>query len=278
MTVNSISGGKTSAYISARYSADLEIFALVRTSDPSCLYPDRGIRQEVEDRLQMPFIGTLEDDTIIETIFDLEQYIGREIKWVSGETFDDVISNKGGYLPNKVARYCTTYLQTFPIAGYLHEHRLNPVTMRFGFRANEMNRARTMDSKRNENGVVEVKIPVGRHDNGNIKWETVEYQKPEYPLIEDVIYRDTIEEYWNGKPVKFAKHNNCVGCWWRPGVMLNTLNKKHPNKMEWFAKQEEQTGNRFKTETTYRKIIERKLQIQLFEDDFNECDSGYCGI
>lgn len=278
ITVNSLSGGKTSSYIAANYDADLNIFALVRTSDKSCLYPDRGIRQEVEDRIGKPFIGTLEDDTIIETMLDLEEYIGKPITWVSGDTFDDMIDAKGGYLPNKVARYCTTYLKTFPIASYLYENNLSPVRMNFGYRANEGRRAKVMDSKKNANGNVEVKIPVGRHDNGNIKWETVEYQSPRYPLIKDNVYRDQIEEYWNGKPVRFAAHNNCVGCWWRPEIMLNTMSKYHPEKMEWFARQEERTGNRFKTDTTYRKIIETKLQLNLFETDFNECDSGYCGI
>ena len=45
-TVNSISGGKTSAYIAANYPADYNVFSLVRTKDKSCLFPDKKIRQE----------------------------------------------------------------------------------------------------------------------------------------------------------------------------------------------------------------------------------------
>ena len=33
ITVNSISGGKTSAYIAANYKADYNVFSLVRTDD-----------------------------------------------------------------------------------------------------------------------------------------------------------------------------------------------------------------------------------------------------
>ena len=44
-TVNSISGGKTSAYIAANYPADYNVFALVRTDDKSCMYPDAKVRQ-----------------------------------------------------------------------------------------------------------------------------------------------------------------------------------------------------------------------------------------
>ena len=37
-TINSISGGKTSAYLMANYKADFNVFSLVRTNDPDCRY------------------------------------------------------------------------------------------------------------------------------------------------------------------------------------------------------------------------------------------------
>lgn len=277
-TVNSLSGGRTSSYIAANFPADLDIFSLVRIEDNDCAFKDRKVAQMVEDRIGKPFIATAEDDMIIYTMLDLEQYIGREITWVSGETFEQIIRDRGNYLPNKMARFCTTELKTIPIAQYLYHNNLNPVKMRFGYRSNEQKRVKSMNEKKNEGGFVDVKIPIGFHKNGNKKWKTIDYQEPEYPLVELGIYKDNIEEYWVGKPVRFAKHNNCVGCWWRNPIFLNHLSKKHPKKMEWFAKKEEETGNRFKTETTYRKIIEWKMQMQLFDDDFNDCDSGYCGI
>lgn len=277
-TITSVSGGKTSAYLAANYPTDYNIFALVRTNDKRCIYPDKKLRQIVEDKIQKPFIGTLEDDSIIHTILDLEQFIGRDITWVSGDTFDDIIKKKGNYLPNKMARYCTTELKTIPIAQYLYHKDMNPIIMQFGYRANEQKRAKSMTSNINGKGFVEVKIPVGKHKNGNNKWETIDYQKPIFPLIEDGIYRDNIHEYWLNKPVRFAKFNNCVGCWWRNEIMLNHQAKNHPNKMEWFARKEDETGNRFKTEITYRKIIQHNFQIELFDEDFNDCDSGYCGL
>ena len=45
ISVNSVSGGKTSAYVMANYPADYNIFALVRTDDKNCLFPDKKIRQ-----------------------------------------------------------------------------------------------------------------------------------------------------------------------------------------------------------------------------------------
>ena len=102
-TVNSLSGGKTSSYIAANYPADYNVFALVRTNDKSCLYPDKILRQIVSDKIGTEFIGTLEDDVIIHTMLDLEQYIGKKIDWVTGKPFDEVIFDKGKgkqiYLP-----------------------------------------------------------------------------------------------------------------------------------------------------------------------------------
>lgn len=52
-TVNSLSGGKTSSYIAANYPADYNVFALVRTNDKKCLFPDAKIRQIVSDKMEL---------------------------------------------------------------------------------------------------------------------------------------------------------------------------------------------------------------------------------
>ena len=111
-TVTSISGGKTSAYLAANYPADYLVFSLVRTSDKRVQFKDRKTAQIVEDRIQADFVGTLEDDTIIYTILDLEQYLGRSIDWVTGITFDQIVSKK--MLPTQRKRFCTTKLKIKP--------------------------------------------------------------------------------------------------------------------------------------------------------------------
>lgn len=283
ITVNSLSGGKTSSYIAANYSADFDVFALVRIEDEKCKFPDAKIRQEVEDRIQAPFIATAEDDMIIYTILDLEQYIGRKITWLTGKTFEDTVKsykmkNGGYYLPNKVTRYCTTDMKTKPIAEWRHNNISEDVEMRFGYRANEVGRANRMMEKVNSNGMTEVKIVVGKHDNGNNKWKTIEYCKPSFPLIEDNIYRDNIESYWKDEPVRFAYMNNCIGCWWRSPLLLKKMADKHPDKMQWFSDLEEEAGSTFRSDVKYSEIVKWKSQIELFDEEFNDCDSGYCGL
>jgi hypothetical protein len=112
--VNTLSGGKTSSYIAAKYPSDYNVFSLVRIEHEASKFRDKKIRKEVEDRIQAPFIATAEDDVIIYTMLDLEQYIGREITWVTGNTFDKVLDS-AGTLPDPLRRYCTTQMKLEPI-------------------------------------------------------------------------------------------------------------------------------------------------------------------
>lgn len=280
-TVNSLSGGKTSSYIAANYPADYDVFALVRTDDTNCQFPDKKLRQEVEDRIQKPFVGTLEDDVIIHTIFDLEQYIGREITWVSGKTFDEITQRKEKvYLPNKVQRFCTVEMKIEPMFYWWAENIGEPIETRIGFRANETRRANNMMERCDENGLSIFKATFEKHPDGRNKWVDVPYQKPSFPLISDNVYKDKVEKYWKDKPVRFAWMNNCVGCFHKNPVLLKKMFDKHPNKLEWFAKRERESinGASWRSDVMYDDIQKWRTQMELFDEEFSECDSGYCGL
>ena len=280
-TVNSLSGGKTSSYIAANYPADYDVFALVRTDDKNCLFPDKKIRQEVSDRIGTEFIGTLEDDTIIYTMLDLEQYIGRKITWVTGKTFDEITTRKDKvYLPNKVQRFCTVEMKIEPMFYWWAEHIGEPTEERIGFRANETRRANNMLERCNEDGLSVFKATFGQHPDGRNKWEEIAYRKPVFPLINDNIRKHQIEEYWKDKPVRFAWMNNCVGCFHKTPLLLRKMFDKHPNKLEWFSKRERDSinGASWRSDVLYDDVKKWNSQFELFDDDFNECDSGYCGL
>ena len=279
--VNSLSGGKTSSYIAANYPADYDVFSLVRIEDKNSLFPDKKIRQQVEDRIQAPFIGTAEDDMIIYTMLDLEQHIGRKITWVTGKTFDEITTRKDKvYLPNKVQRFCTVEMKIEPMFYWWAENVGEPIEMRIGFRANETRRAKNMIERCNEDGLSVFKATFEKHKDGRNKWQDVPYQKPSFPLIDANIYKDTIEEYWKDKQVRFAWMNNCVGCFHKSPMLLRKMWDKHPNKLEWFAKRERESINsaQWRTDISYDDIKKWNAQFELFDDDFNECDSGYCGL
>jgi hypothetical protein len=279
-TVNSISGGKTSAYIAKHFPADINIFSLVRIEDRDNLWmkgKDEKTRQLISDKLGTEFIGTAEMDEIIYTILDLEQYIGTEVTWITGKTFEEVIKLKGNYLPNKMVRFCTVEMKIKPIFNWLKENTDLPVEMRIGFRPNEIKRAEGVLAKADETGLEYFETVIGKKGSQN-KWGKVPYRYCKFPLIENNISKDTIYNYWNDKPVRFAYRNNCVGCVNRQPLMISHMASKDLDKVKWFEKQEIKTGNKFLSDVSFSQILNFGIQNTFFDDDFNECDSGFCGI
>lgn len=217
-------------------------------------------------------------------MLDLEQFLGRKITWITGPTFDEVIIQgvkKDGeaykYLPNVMQRFCTVEMKVNPIKRWCYENTELPVEMRLGFRANELSRAVKMIERRRDDGIEWDKFSISKNENGRNKWKELPYRLTRFPLIDDRIFKDKIESFWVGKPVRFAYMNNCVGCFHRNEILLKYMSDKEPTKFNWFAKQETDKA-RFKKEISYEAIKDHRLQFDLFDDDFNECDSGYCGL
>lgn len=279
--VNSLSGGKSSSYIAANYPADYNVFSLVRTDDKNCIYPDAKVRQIVSDKIGVEFIGTLEQDNIIEVMLDLEQFIGSKIIWLAPPTFDDVLKKLGGnVLPNLMHRQCTHYMKFVPIIEWWNKEIGETCDMRIGFRYGEEKRKQRIEDKLID-GYQWNKVVVGKSKSGRNKWESKKWRKLSFPLIDDRISSMDIHNFWNiNKQVRFKEgyYNNCVGCFHRNPLFLNKMAQEHPNKMQWFANQENHQKYWRSKKEMYQDIIKYKPQFELNFDDFNECDSGYCGL
>ena len=76
--------------------------------------------------------------------------------------------------------------------------------------------------------------------------------------------------------------NNCVGCFLKHPLLIKKKLEKFPNKLEWFASKEKikhENDVWYKDKKlSYSDIKKWNIQKELFEDDFGECDSGYCGL
>ena len=80
--------------------------------------------------------------------------------------------------------------------------------------------------------------------------------------------------------------NNCVGCFHRSTILLKHMSNNHSNKFDWFIDMENKAIESFNLSAswkngqgpTYQQIKNSLTQMSLFNDDFNECDSGYCGL
>jgi hypothetical protein len=259
-TVCSVSGGQSSAYIAANYNPDILLFALVTINDAKCTPNDKKLVQMVSDKIGREFIATAEDDTILETMFDLEQYTGKTVNWVVGKPFDNLEKNS---LPNIMWRHCTREMKLRPMFKFWKSQIGEPVKMQIGFRSGEERRAKKMLERCDENGLIAF---------GKKPW-----QKPIFPMIDDGIKRDKVVEFWRGKNVRFAPQNNCVGCFHRNPLVLRKMFDLHPQKMEWFAEMETTKNARWKSEISYKQIKKHRLQHEIDFDDFG-CDTGHCGV
>jgi len=260
-TVTSISGGQSSAYIAVNYPTEYNVFALVTVMDKACAPKDKQLVNIVSDKIGKEFIGTVEDDIIIYTILDLEQKLGRSIDWVTGKPFEKLRKTT---VPNIMWRYCTELMKIQPMFKWWKANFTEPIQMNIGFRAGEDKRAKNMLDRCN--------------DEGLRAYNKVYWQKPRFPMIEDNIHRDKVVNFWKGKEVRFADMNNCVGCFHRNPLVLRKMFELHPNKMEWFIKEEERKQARFKSEITYKQIKKHKPQHEINFNELSDCDSGYCGL
>lgn len=289
-TVNSVSGGQTSAYMMKHFPADYNVFSLVRINAPAAAPKDPWIKKYVESKIDEEFVATAEDDVIFYTLADLEQFTGQLITWVKAPSFDDVISRKG-IIPNMYKRFCTAEMKVQPIAQWCVDNFDEPVEMRLGFRKNEEKRVERAKAAHDEDGLRAERLPVGKHKNGNTKWHTFQYGFNTFPLHDNGVFKDQIVQYWQDKPVRFAERNNCVGCFWRNPMLLNLMSKQFPEKFAWFEAQEERartaisksgkvkSWNTFRKDGLYQDFRQHKTQLTMDDlDGFMDCDSGYCGL
>ncbi len=267
-TINSLSGGKTSSYMAAHYESDYNIFALVTIEDINAMPKDKSLVKKVSDKIGKDFIATAEDDKTLIVILELEQYIGKEIVWVVGDTFEKVnrriTGGKG--LPNQMWRYCTTELKMRPIFDWWFANINEKVEMNIGIRYDEMERAEKI--KNNFKGIV------GKRKTRN-KWEEIEWRKATFPLIENKIIHPRVIEWSKKTNLIFPEDSNCVGCFWKSINQLRKNWETNESKMSWFANQEDAT-KKWKKEMNYKQILNVGLQMDF---DFGEgagCNAGFC--
>jgi 3'-phosphoadenosine 5'-phosphosulfate sulfotransferase (PAPS reductase)/FAD synthetase len=265
--INSVSGGKTSSYLAKHYPADYNIFSLVRIEDKKCMPKDKKLIQLVSDKIGMEFIATAENDKTLKVIFDLEQIIGSEIIWVTGDTFEQIIKNHGNYLPNQRTRFCTTEMKIKPIAEFCRNEIKEIVKMNIGIRYDEENRVNYENT--------DFRFHNGYSDNGRNKWIVEKYRELQYPLVKDKIDHYQIYLWSLSTNLDFPNDSNCVGCFHKPVQQLRKNWNDENMKMKWFAEQEKK-NKRWKNKFTYEDIKKIGLQTDFNFGAGSGCNSGFC--
>lgn len=279
VTINSLSGGKTSSYLACHYPADIEMFALVCIDNHNAGKSiDPKVKQAVNDRLQKTsaqwpeFVATSEDPKILTVMLDLEQIIGREIAWVRGEGWEKMLERKK-IIPNMMMRFCTTELKIRPIFEYLHYRGQTPCKMRLGFRMDEVERKDRASVEFKHWHRSDYQINAGRWVK---RWETIKWRHNEFPLIDDGVWHSDVQDFWKGKDVKFPEDSNCQNCFWKHPQQLRKNFDTQPDIMRWSAIWEDIVGGRFKKEYSLLDIQKLGLQQEFNFGTGSGCQAGFC--
>ncbi len=294
-TVNSLSGGKTSSYIAVHYPANYDVFALCCIDDHNAgAHIDRRMKQRVNDKLQkhcahMPvFVATSEDPVVLKTMFDLEQKIGREITWVRGIGWEEMLRIKKA-IPNMFKRFCTTILKMQPIFEFLYIRGELPVKMRIGFRYDEDHRVKTENTffKFQKSAKKYKGRLVNNFNKSSVtfetyffdwlyQWETIYWREIECPLVDDKIIHYQIMQYWAKQNIVFANDSNCQNCFWKDEQQLRKNFDTNLPIMMWAAIQEHLWSNTFRKEYSLLEIQHLALQLDFTFGTGTGCQAGFC--
>jgi len=269
-TCISFSGGRTSAYMLWRI---LEAHGGKLPEEAIVCFANTG--KEMEETLR--FVHKCETEWGVDIHWleykydpDTSQRFKRvtfETASRNGEPFAESIDQNGKpYLPNPVARICTTNLKIRVIDKYLkslgweHDEKSDWV----GIRADEMRRAAKIDRSRT-------------------------------PLVVAGVTKQTVGDFWKSQPFDLelpnnngvTMHGNCDLCFLKPAHQIYSLIEEKPERALWWMKMEKHAqtsdktygdGARFrKDRPSYAEMHNYALaQTNLFDKD-EEGISCFCG-
>ena len=227
-------------------------------------------------------------------MMDLEQYIGREIIWVRGMSFDDVI-DKGTQtrLPSWARRYCTEKMKLLPIFMWWFNNIGVKCNMRIGFRFDEYDR---MERFFNNSNPTNFRIPIGCKNYGEKKQfkEDFNWRYCSFPLIKNGIDKFRVKKYWEEhgwvggglfeerRQIDFPAISNCIGCFHKSPEHLAAMAEISPTKFRWFIDQElKGMGTWLDSRVTYQHLSDNRIELAselIYEiTKLNQsCDTGGC--
>ena len=136
-----------------------------------------------------------------------------------GEPFEILIKSKS-YLPNVVARFCTTELKIRTMKRYLVKEGWKRWNNCIGIRADETRRINRKPSKD--------------------RWTYW------YPLADANASKRTVMDFWNSQPFDLqligpngiTPKSNCDGCFLKSEATLAMMWREHPDRMQWWVNME----------------------------------------
>lgn len=265
-----------------KYPTDINIFACVCIDYHKAIPKDKAVLKYCLDKLDGNFIASAEHEKTLKVMMQLEQVLGKEIVWVRGKSFDQVI-DEAGCLPTWNRRFCTTDMKILPMFEYLY-FRYGVTKQNIGFRYDEWERGFIKEKGKKPvkkiNGFMEYPINCNNFGARQQNWDhNIHWQIKNYPLIDDVVFHSTIRGFWENEHPEFdfPFDSNCRGCHHKPPELIQQNWLETPEVLEWFALQE--TKGKYNTWhddiITYKEKFTMNFDLKI-DFDFTMCNSGGC--
>lgn len=258
----------------------MNVFACVCIDYPKAAPKDPAVLKYCLEKLNGNFIASAEHDKTLMVMMQLEQLTGKEIVWVRGKSFDQVI-NEAGCLPTWAHRFCTVEMKILPILEYTY-FRYGKVMMNVGFRADEMERIMKVDRavKENPEAYYYYYYPIATNIFGKKrrKFKSINWREMAFPLRKTFHFE--IIKWWKKEHPDFIfpEDSNCLGCHHKKKQQIKTNRAEAPHHLEWFALQEEKQkfNNWHDDGVAYRKTFEMQFSELLNFGGYTSCDTGFC--
>lgn len=287
LTISSVSGGKSSAYMALHYPADRYIFAAVLTNDPACVIQDSGLRAYCQAKLpQFDWArgGCREVDQTLLNLQRLEQELGQAIDWAAAPlTFDELISGvqdvaiarcyrahvtASACLPNRRQRFCTQALKLYPIFWdcYLHGDG-DLAIMQIGFRFDEQARVERWNCK-NDQLKVPLRCDIAGQFAGKHRHSLTEWRVPDFPMARGGVTKADVARYWQRRGWEWPLVSNCDFCFFHRAPEQRHQADRYPERAQWWIEKERQVGATF-GDKPLANILSPE-QLDLFEADLGQ--------
>jgi hypothetical protein len=258
------------------YPADVYVFALVRTTDPNCRIRDAGLRRAVEAKCPADFIGSREVDQTLINVLRLEQELGKEIKWVTGPTFDDLIAERKA-LPNWAQRFCTKELKVDPIFQYVFGFHgemigdcVRPIGMQIGFRSDEPQRVyKALGATIVKGGFdwskaggcerfpVSLQCDIVGKFAGCQRWrDSFQWRIRQFPMFLDGVTNRDVVDYWERRGWTWPEISNCDFCYLHQAKESRQQASLYPGRAKWWQEMESFTGKTFAKSVSFSQILQ----------------------
>jgi len=170
-----------------------------------------------------------------------------------GEPFEELIYKKG-YLPNRVARFCTADLKIRAMAKYIRSLDIHYWESALGIRYDEHNRYRKLKSAQKKD-----------------RWDYI------FPLYDFNITKQDVIKFWKQQTFDLkipSEHGNCDFCFLK--ILRKKIAQAHlmPERLQWWIDMESKVGSRFHNDFPMTTLKQLALNPQLFDEPNIDC---FCG-